>query len=386
MHAPATSVYRIAFAAMVAMTAAMGIGRFIYTPILPGMMEALGLSASDAGLIASANYLGYLAGAVLAGGGWAEGRERRIVLAALAANAVLMAAMGLTTSLAAFVAIRFLGGLASAFVMVFLAAIVFPRLAQAGRSDLQAMHFGGVGLGIAVSALVTGGGYLVDAAWQQNWYWSGALSLAGLFAVWFAVDPGRPVASAPQAEPPLPKDPALRRVVLAYGLFGFGYIVTATFLVAIVRSGTAGHAFEAVVWLAAGLAGVPSVWLWSKSVRRIGLTATFAVACLVEAVGVVASVSLGGHVGPLIGGVVLGGTFIAITALGLQAGRQLAGQAPRRVFALMTASFGTGQILGPIAAGYVADLTGDYVVPSLGAAAALLLAAIVARNAGRLAS
>jgi predicted MFS family arabinose efflux permease len=165
-------------------------------------------------------------------------------------------------------------------------------------------------------------------------------------------------------------------------MFGFGYIVTATFLVAIVRQGDAGRQFEALVWLATGLAGIPSVWLWNRLAARAGLTAAFALGCLVEAVGVTASVALGGFAGPLLGGFLLGGTFIAITALGLQIGRLLAPEAPRRVLALMTASFGLGQILGPIAAGWVAEWTGNFVAASIGAAVALLFAGAIAWSAG----
>src|SRR5690606_21598776 len=149
----------------IAMAVAMGIGRFVYTPILPGMMEGLGLSASDAGLIASANYLGYLVGAVLAAGGWGQGRERPVMLAALAASGLLAAGMALSTALPLFLGIRFLAGLASAFVMVFLTTIVFSHLAAAGRSDLQAAHFGGVGIGIAISALMTGILLLNGSGW-----------------------------------------------------------------------------------------------------------------------------------------------------------------------------------------------------------------------------
>lgn len=367
---------------MIAMATAMGIGRFVYTPILPGMMDGLGLSASEAGLIASANYFGYLVGAVLAAGGWAQGAERRILMGSLLLSAVLAAAMGLTDELWLFVTIRFVAGVASALMMIFLGTIVFSHLAAGGRNDLQALHFGGVGAGIALSGAMIGILYVVGAGWQAGWFWSAFLSLVGFAAVYVMIDRGPTGGSATEREPPLPNDPALKRIILAYGLFGFGYIITATFLVAIVREGEAGRLFESAVWVVTGLAGVPSVYLLWRLARRFGLMPVFVVGTIVEAIGVFASVSLGGYVGPLIGGVLLGGTFIAVTALGLQAGRVLAGSSPRRALALMTSAFGVGQIVGPVAAGYVADYTGDFVIASLGAAAALLLSAWVFWRAG----
>ncbi len=366
---------RLTLAGMIGMAVIMGIGRFVYTPILPGMMAALGLSASDAGLIASANYLGYLVGAVVCAGAWAAGRELAMMRAWLVASALLAAAMGLTDNLVAFVVIRFFAGVASAAVMIFLTGIVFARLGPAGRGDLQVWHFGGVGLGIAVSGAMTGGLYLFGAAWPAGWLLSGALSAVGAAFTWVMITHGPEGAAAARAEPPLPRHMALARLIAAYGLFGFGYVITATFLITITRQGHAGPLYESAVWLATGLAGLPSVWLWMKVARRIGLFASLAAACVLEAAGVTASVELGGLVGPMLGGVLLGGTFIAITAQGIIAGRTLAGRSPRRVLALMTAAFGIGQILGPIAAGYAAVLTGSFTMSSLGAAAVLVVAA-----------
>ncbi|WP_095091878.1 YbfB/YjiJ family MFS transporter [Mesorhizobium sophorae] len=380
MTATSTAL-RFVIAGMIAMAVAMGIGRFVYTPILPGMMEELHLSPADAGWIASANYLGYLVGALAAAGGWAQGRERMLMLVGLGASTALAALMGLSDTMVAFLVIRFLAGLASAFVMVFMASIVFSHINAAGRGDLQAWHFGGVGLGIAVSAAMMAALVTEHAGWAAGWLWSAAISACGFVVVALLANEGPLANGDATREPALPKDWSLMKIIVAYGLFGFGYVVTATFLVAIVRQGGGSRVFEAMVWMVAGLAGFPSTWLWQKIAARIGLYAAYALACFIEVAGVTASVAIGGRTGPLLGGLLLGGTFIAITALGLQAARHQAPKAPRRIFAFMTASFGLGQIIGPIAAGLLAQMSGDFFLASIAAAVMLVVSGAITWSA-----
>ena len=372
----------LALGGLLAMAAAIGIGRFIYTPILPPMAESLHLTKGEAGLIASANFLGYLAGALAATSSRFSKSPRAWLLIALATSAATTAAMAGANGMPAFLALRFLGGVASAFTLVFASALVLERLAAAGRGNLSALHFSGVGIGITASALLIWGLSAVGADWRAMWLWGGALSAAGLLAMAKLI-PAAEVARPSLAATTRQSGARLRLLAIAYGLFGFGYVITATFIVVIVRNSPAASAIEPVFWLALGLAAMPSVALWVPASRYLGVLNAFALASLVEAVAVFASVAWPTPSGLLLAAVLLGGTFMGLTALGLIAARGLAPADPRRGLAIVTAGFGLGQIVGPVVAGYGFDLTGSFFLPSMVAVAALVVSAGLAVAIGR---
>ena len=387
---PGAGSLSAALGGLLALAVGIGIGRFVYTPILPPMMAGLGLSKFTAGLIASANFAGYLAGALFAAGPWLPGSRRGWLLGGLVGSAASTGAMGIAHGLAAFLALRFAGGVASALVLILVSAVVLELLAAAGRSDLFAVLYAGVGVGIAASALLVSGLRADGQGWPALWWGSGALSLAGAGVVWWLIPaPGpAPGSGTAQARPAAPGGGAgagaaasggrLARLVLAYGLFGFGYIVTATFLVAMVRADPALRRLEPVVWVVFGLAAAPSVALWSRLARRLGIPRAFAAAALTEALGVLASVAWPSTAGVMLAAVLVGGTFMGLTALGLVRGRELARGEARRVLALMTSAFGLGQIVGPSFAGALSERFGSFTVPSVVAAAALVAAAVLA--------
>ena len=362
-----------AIAGALAMASVMGFGRFSLTPILPGMIVDLGLSSTEAGVIAAANFTGYLVGAVGGAFGWAAGRERLIGLAALFLTAVLLAGMGVADSVAAFIALRFLSGVASALAMIFITSIVLGHAARAGSEAVQSAHFAGVGLGIAASSLMVTLVGLSGFGWRADWLAGAAIAFAVFIAVARLLPRSPFHSSQVPREPPIVWSPAIILTTLSYGLFGFGYVVTATFIVTMARMGNTGTMVEFLTWFVTGLAAAASLFLWRPVMLRIGLGGAYLAGLLIEAIGVLASVALPLPAAPLVGGALLGATFMIITAYGLRLGRALSPASQRRALAFMTAAFGIGQILGPLVAGWLAERTGSFSAPSLVAAAVLLV-------------
>jgi len=372
----------IALGGLIALAAGMGIGRFVYTPVLPFMEAALGLTKPQAGLIASVNFLGYLLGALAAASSIFRGGRRRWLLGAVAVSALTTGAMGATTSMALFLILRFAGGVASAFVLVFASALILDRLAQLRRPALSAVHFAGVGVGIAATAVIVAGLAEIGGDWQSQWFVSGGAALIGFFVVVYLI-PAE--VDAEQVASPARAGGFDRRMValiVAYGLFGFGYVITATFISTMVRTAAELQAIEGIVWLAVGLAAVPSIALWTWAGRRWGDDRAFALACVTEAIGVALSVLTTSPAAVVLAGVLLGGTFMGLTALGFIRARSLAQGDPRRSLAFMTAAFGTGQMIGPTFAGLTFRLGDSFLLPSLVATAALLVAAVLVLNRG----
>jgi predicted MFS family arabinose efflux permease len=368
------------------MTAAIGIGRFVYTPILPAMLGALGWSKSDAGLVASANLLGYFIGALLAGRPFVIARPRPWLLTALTISAVSTAAMAVPSDMVSFVSLRFIGGVASAFAIVCTSTLVLERLSASGRGSLSAIQFAGVGFGVMISAIAVSTMLAAGANWRTLWMGTGSLAILAAIAAALLIpaaeDHRAPMKADVAGTPP----PGMAAMIVAYGLFGFGYIITATFLVAIVRLTAEVRVLEPWVWTLFGLAAIPSVTVWNWLGKRIGILNAFAAACAIEAVGVATSVEWVTIPGICLSALLLGGTFMGITVLGFMAGRMLSAGHPHQAFARMTASFSLGQMAGPLVAGFLSERLGDFRVASLIAAAALIAAAVLSARTSWVAS
>ncbi|MEM7508476.1 MAG: YbfB/YjiJ family MFS transporter [Pseudomonadota bacterium] len=357
---------------MIALAAGMGLGRFLYTPVLPIMSEATGLAPASAGAIAGANFAGYLAGALLASLPGMSAHARLWLMLGLVSSAATGALMGLTQSVWLWGLLRLVSGMASAFILIFASALVTSALRAAGRPGLGVVHFAGVGAGIAISAVIASPPVVSDEGWRAIWWIGAGLTVLALLVVTLCL-PARPAAAGDGAASAGPR-PGLWRLIAAYGCLGFGYVITATFIVQILREGGAGRVEEAWVWGIVGLCAIPSVAFWSAVAGRIGTIRAYQIAMLIEAVGVTLSIFETGAA-MLTAAILLGGTFMGLTALGFQEATRRVGGDGRAIMALMTASFGVGQMTGPLLAGWLRDTTGSFVAPSLIAAFVLVAGA-----------
>lgn len=346
---------RLAVAGMLALAVAIGVGRFAFTPLLPMMQADAGLTLQAGGWLAAANYLGYFAGALSAV--WIRLAPVTMVRVALLSIALLTAGMGVVQDTVAWLLLRALAGVASAWALVFASAFVLQRLAAGGRGQLGGVVFAGVGLGTAL----TGGLCLVFLyrGWlsDQVWIAFGAVALLLTVAVWGTYSPSRdpsPTSGAPSSAAPSRTRAGELTLVVCYGCFGFGYIIPATFLPAMARQAVDDAVAFGWTWPIFGLAALVSTLAAGALSASVSHRMLWRSSHLVMAVGVALPIAWDGIGAIALSALCVGGTFMVATMAGMQEARRAAPVGSATLMAAMTAAFAVGQILGPLLVSAVA--------------------------------
>lgn len=385
-HGGAASV---ALACMIALAAALGIGRFAFTPLLPVMLHAGVLDLREGGWLASANYAGYFVGALTCA--FLPVEHARMVRAGLLTTAVLTLAMGVVTSFPVWVAVRFVAGVVSAWTFVFASQWGLARLARLGAPAWGGVIYTGPGIGIVVTGLLAGAAVRQGPAF--GWLLFGALCAVSTVAVWrtFAPPPREAAKAAPapgSARTAASTRPASagmaarmsaaeRRLqgiglIVLYGMPGFGYIITATFLPVIARHALPGSNWPDLFWPMFGAALIPGSLLAARLPARWDNRVLLAGCYVVQAVGIALGIVLPTAVGFAIGSVLIGLPFTAITLFAMREARRLHGEHAAGLMGYATAAYGVGQIAGPLVAAPIAARTGSF-GPALWLAAFVLV-------------
>ncbi len=333
----------------------MGIGRFAFTAILPGMMADYGFGEDVAGMMASWNYAGYLAGVLLMRNETPGPRRFNLFAIFLLLSLASTAAMGMTRWPYLLHALRFVSGLASGVCFVLGSAIVFDTLAAVKRPALAGLLFSGVGTGIIISGLAVGP-LAVSGGTAGAWF---GLALLGIPPALFALLTLRPgcncalpgaAGSGVSCAGHKRMNPRYRLLIIAYFLEGFGYIIGVTFLVTQVQNVTHSPELAQASWLVTGCAAALSAPLWRVAARR-GYLPMLILAFVLQSLGVLLLLLSNSVVSALSGGLLLGGTFMGISVLALQYGCLLSNKPSANTVAVMTGLYAVGQIIGPVVAG-----------------------------------
>ncbi|MDN3055203.1 YbfB/YjiJ family MFS transporter [Streptomyces sp. SRF1] len=339
------SPWTIVAQAAAALAVGQGIGRFVYTPILPLMHTQAGLSSAQGANLATANFIGYLAGALAGIAVPAVVRSAAALRGSFVVLVATLALMPVTHEGTVWFLLRLVAGATSALTFVIAVSAMLSGL-RAHAHHLVGWAFGGVGAGIALSGLLV---VAVQAAstWQAAWWTCAALAALLAAVAWPLAPQPEPRTAEAAGQTERPRTHRWFLALLAsYTFEGIGYIIAGTFLVAAIQQGVKGW-LGSGAWIVVGLAALPSCALWTRLARRWSRPALLLTSLTIQAVGIALPALLGGAAPALVSAVLFGATFMGVSTIALSIGAHL--QVPRAV-ALLTAGYSIGQILGPLLA------------------------------------
>ena len=354
---------RVLFAGICALILTVGLARFAYSPMLPVMHSQAGLTAVAAGWLATFNYAGYIFGAMLAAS--VGNLQQKFVLyrIGLVLAVVTTAALGFTDNPVLWAVLRFVSGLSSTAGLLLASGLALNWLIRHGHRPELGLHFTGLGLGIVVSGLAVGA--MMDRlGWAQQWMALGLLGLVFFVPAWLWLPPPAPAAPLPaggvQASMPAPPRRWMLLMTAMYFCAGFGYVISATFIVAILDKLPLLASKGGWVWVTVGLAAAPSSFAWDRIARAWGEIGALLLAFALQTASIVLPAITTNVALNLLSAVLYGGTFVGIVSLTLTLiGRRFPAN-PAKAMARLTLSYGVSQMVAPAMAGIIATSTGSY--------------------------
>ena len=354
--------YRVIFAGICALILTVGLARFAYTPMLPIMREQAGLSHLAGGWLATINYAGYMSGALLAASISDLGRKFVLYRLGLVIAVLSTGAMGLTDDVVLWSGLRFVAGFSSTAGLLLASGLVLNWLIRQGHRPELGLHFMGIGLGIVVSGIAVGS--MADwLAWDQQWLGLGGLGLVFFVPAWRWLPAPVAFQAASGTSAPTLAAPTRRwmwLMIASYFCAGFGFVISATFIVAILVKLPLLAGKGSWVWVIVGLAAAPSSFAWDRIANSAGRIRALMIAFGMQVVSIVLPVFTDSPALNVVGALLFGATFVGIVSLTLTiVGRHFPAN-PAKAMARMTLSYGVAQILAPAMAGYIATATGSY--------------------------
>ena len=365
-----------------ALTIAVGIGRFSYTPILPYMISELNLTTTEAGLIASSNYLGYLLGSLIPIFPQFPKNIRSIFIYSIFISIISLFAMGLTNTFEVFILIRFIHGIFSAFVLILGTSLIVSHVQKKGKIFLGTAHFSGVGLGMALSAIVVSYLGFLNFTWDELWFSIGILAIMLSFQI-IKFTPIQKAEVKYNLKSKNKTSLGFSLITISYGLYGFGYVAFGTFISTMSRLTPGLEKTEPYVWFVVGVTGIPSVFFWNWFGSKIGNDIGLFLANLILGLGVLFSVLINNEFGIFISCILFGLSFVPITSMCLLEGQKRFSGSFIVSTAILTFSFSIGQMIGPYLSGLLTDYYNSFFFSMINSGIVLIFGSLLMINPKR---
>jgi predicted MFS family arabinose efflux permease len=355
-----SDTWKVLLAGICSLILTVGLARFAYTPLLPVMRAETWLTEVAGGWLATFNYMGYMSGALLAASISSLHLKYRLYRVGLVVAVLSISGMALTQNIVLWAILRYVAGLSSAAGLLIGSGLMLNWLMRNGHRPELGIHFAGLGGGILVSGLVSVAMLAVHLDWAQQWWALGLLGTLFFIPAWLWLPEPASASTPYQHTQEPPSRQWLLLMIAIYFCAGFGFVVSATFTVAMVEKIPALAGWGSWVWVLVGVAATPACFVWDRVSRRIGDMPALQLAFAGQIVSIVLPAVSDNAAVAVFSSALYGATFIGIVSLTLTVIGRFYPDNPAKAMARLTLSYGVAQIIAPAITGYIAESTGSY--------------------------